>query len=66
MSSFLIGTAGNNGERALLSASHTTRAYKTPFGVGFQEWHANIRLSTDHLEDISLGGPTVVTIPFQF
>lgn len=44
----------------MLSASHTARAQKTPFGVGFQEWHASIRLSTDHLEDISLGDPTVV------
>lgn len=33
-----------------------------PFGVGFQEWLANIRLTTDHLEDINLGDPTVVII----
>lgn len=44
----------------MLSASHTTTAQKTRLGVGFQEWHANIRLSADHLEATSLGDPTVV------
>lgn len=46
----------------MLSASHTTRAQKTRLGVGFQEWHADIRLSADHLEALSLGDPTVVII----
>lgn len=66
MSSFLIGSAGNHisciGKRALPSASHTTGAQKTRMSVGFQECHADIRLATDHLQFISLGGSTVVIV----